>query len=231
MSFREPTDEENKKKKDAFANFASKLDKVVEEDKEAKKEILKDGIESMEKSDKGSIMSSKALTGKLSSIRQEAGMSAFVGTSGKIKSPKFKRKEFIELLARELLLIGSEEMRDKGGIISIAKLTDHFAETRENWELRDKDIKEGVEYLKSKELIPKFNKISDDLQLIHFRPIELSQDTQEILKVAHGIEVTRDKLVDLLGWTAERVDTGISLLKTNGLAVEDDGFIYFPGLW
>ena len=45
-----------------------------------------------------------------------------VGTSGKIKSPKFRRGDFVKLLARELLLIGHDELKEFGGVISKEKL-------------------------------------------------------------------------------------------------------------
>ena len=233
MSYREPSEEDKEKKKNAFADFAKNINSVVEEDRETKQEILEQGIEEREKEDKDSIMSSRVITGKLSDMRVGAGLSAFVGTSGKIKSPKFKRTEFIRLLARELLLIGNEEMSDKGGVISLNKLSEYFAETRSNWELRDKDIRDGVEVLKKEKLIPDFKKISDDLQMIYFKPVELSKDTQKLLQVVHGIEVTREKLISMLGWSGERIETSIQLMKSNGIAVEDEesGVLYFPGLW
>ena len=186
-----------------------------------------------EKEDKDSIMSSRVITQKLSAMRIDADMSAFVGTGGKIRSPKFKRGEFIKLLARELLLIGNEEMSEKGGVISLNKLSEFFAETRSNWVLRDKDIPEGIKLLKEENLIPDFKKITDEFQMIYFKPVELSKDTQKLLQAVHGIEVTRDKLISILGWSVERINTSIKLMKSDGLAVEDEesGMIYFPGLW
>lgn len=232
MSEKDPADKPKKKENvDPFASFASGLLDVEKEDKEAKKEILREGIEDLENSEKKNILSSRMLTSHLSDAREKAGLSTFVGTSGKIKSPKFRRKEFLGLLARELLYIGTEEFKDKGGIVSLQKLEEFFAENRDNWELRDDDIKKAVQVLEKEKLIPQFEKLDDELQLIHFRPVELSKDTQALLKMAHGVDVTPAKLKDMLGWQEERVNAAITLLVNSGLAVVDGETIYFPGLW
>ncbi len=228
MSTKDPS--EKKKIKDAYANFAADIQSAVEEDKDAKKEILRKGIEERERKEGASILQSKILKGKVSELRGKAGLSAFVGTSGKIKSPKFRRDEFLALLARELLLIGTEELSDKGGIISLNRLKAYFNDTRKNWELRDNDILEAIELLKKEQLIPYFDKINEEIQLIYFKPIELSDDTQKIMIAAYGIEVTREKLKNILGWTQGRLDTGLKQLESMGLAVLDEEYVYFPGL-
>lgn len=222
-------DSEDKRSK-ALANFAGKLEKQKEEDKEAKKKILKEGIEEREKSSKGSIMSSKAVTGTLSNMRGKAGMSAFVGTSGKIKSPRLRRGEFIEMLARELLLIGNDEFKDSGGVVTMNKLKTHFDESRDNWELRENDIEEAVKYLSKENMIPNFEKLDKDMEIIYFKPIELSQDIKKILMAAHGIEATKTGLTEILGWNKERVDAAVKQLVSIGIAVEQEDFVFFPGM-
>ncbi len=221
---------DSEKKENAFASFASDLVDVEKEDEKAKKEILKEGIEKIEKDEKKSILSSRMITSEISKLRGYADMSAFVGTSGRIKSPKFKRREFISLLARELLLIGNEEINDRGGIISLKKLEEYFAEKRDNWELRENDIKEAIKFLEKEKMIPSFEKLDKNLELIYFKPIELSKDTRKILMAAHGIEATKKTIKDVLGWSEERVNNGIKQLVSSGLAVEEGEFIFFPGL-
>ncbi|MHA2250012.1 MAG: hypothetical protein ACXAD7_06600 [Candidatus Kariarchaeaceae archaeon] len=230
MSTRERPEEEKKKRENAFSGFADSLISAEQEDKEAKKEILREGIEEREKLDKSSITSSRAVTGKLSTMREQAGLSAFVGTSGKIKSPRFRRKEFISLLAREVLLIGRDELTDTGGILSMNKLEEHFAASRENWELREKDIDEAVELLTKQEMIPGKEKVGEELEIVHFKPSELSTDTRVILKTAMGIEVTKSSLVSLLGWSIERVEASIKQLVSDGVAILDEDNVYFPGI-
>lgn len=223
--------EEEKSKKAALSSFADSLLNAQKEDKKAKKEILKKGIEERENSEKSALLSSRLITSKLSDMRSQADMSAFVGTSGKIKSPKFKRKEFISLLARELLLIGNEELTDKGGIISLAKLQKFFDETRDNWELRENDIKDALNFLMDEKMIPNYEKLDENIELIYFKPIELSTDTRRILMVAHGIDATKKAIQDVLGWDKERVQLAISQLVRDGLAVEEGDFVFFPGLY
>ena len=223
-------EEDRRKKKTALSGFADNLLKVEKEDKEAKQEILREGIEDREKSDISAIMASRVVTGVLSDMRLQAGLSAFVGTSGKIKSPKFKRKEFISLLARELLLIGTEELKDKGGIISTANLAGYFGESRENWELREFDITEALEYLKKEKMIPNYEKLNKDIEIVYFKPVELSQDTRKILIAAHGLAPSKKELLDILGWDKNRLELGLTLLVDNGLAVVSEEAIYFPGM-
>ncbi|MFV2015921.1 MAG: hypothetical protein ACC656_10855 [Candidatus Heimdallarchaeota archaeon] len=221
---------EGDKIKDAYANFAQGLVKVEEEDKKAKKEILVKGIEEREKISKKTLSSSKILTEALSKIRTEAGKSAFVGTSGKIKSPKFRRGEFIKLLARELLLIGHDEFIQYGGIISKNRLESHFTETRTNWKLRDNDIQEAVSYLVKEKLIPHIDKLNEELDIIHFIARELSTDGKAILMAAQGIDPSISRLATLLNWEKIRVKNAVQQLASDGLAVVDDDSVYFPGL-
>ncbi len=230
MSTRERPDKERKKRDNAHANFAEGLIQSEEEDKEARKEILREGVDEREKIDKSTLSSSRAVTGQLSRIREEAGLSAFVGTSGKIKSPRFRKGEFISMLAREILLIGTEEMEESGGIISLAKIKQFFAESRENWELRENDIEEAIKLLEKQEMIPGGERVSDELTIVHFKASELSKDAKHILKAALGVEVTKSSLASILGWTPKRVDIGINQMIKDKIAIEDGENIYFPGL-
>jgi len=224
-----PEDKEQARKS-AMAGFADSLLEAQEEDKKAKKQILKEGVERLEKKEGDLIKSSKLLNSELAKVRQQADMSPFVGTSGKITSPKFRRAEFIEILAREILWIGREELKDKGGIISLHQLRDYFTTSRDNWELRDKDIPEALTWLDEHDMIPNLDKIDDELTLIHFRPVELSTDTRALLKAAMGIDATRSKLRAILGWDETRLDEALRLLEGDGIVLVDGEQIYFPGL-
>ncbi|OLS22747.1 MAG: hypothetical protein HeimC2_28950 [Candidatus Heimdallarchaeota archaeon LC_2] len=219
----------NNKVSDAFANFAQGIKDVEKKDKEAKKEILVKGIEQREKINKKTLRSSRILTESLSKIRTEAGKSAFVGTSGKIKSPKFRRKDFVKLLARELLLIGHDELTHYGGIISKEKLSSHFKETRDNWHLRDNDIVEALTFLIDEQLIPRIDKL-DKLELIYFIPRELSSDGKEILTASQGISPSISQLSKVLNWDQNRIENAVKQLVEDGLAIQDEDTIYFPGL-
>lgn len=232
MSNPSPNEEEEKvhtSKKSAYDNFADNLLKIEEEDKEAKKQKLKEGIEAIEKSEKLSLSSSKSLTSHLSRLREEAGMSSFVGTSGKIQSGKLKHGEFIALLAREILLIGNEDFNDVGGIVTISKLKEYFKTNRENWELKTNDIEEALKKLEKEKMIPGMEKIGDK-ELIYFKPVELSNDIKEILKAASGIDATIRSLSVILNWPEERTINTLKLLEKEGLAIIDGENVFFPGL-
>jgi len=225
-----PDDPDHNDKSSAFSDFASDLLAVEEEDKKAKKKIIKEGVKRLEEKESGLINSSKLLTAELAKLREKADMSPFVGTSGKITSPRFRRKEFIEILGREVLWIGREELKDRGGIISLSQLRKYFTESRDNWELRDKDIPEALDWLDEEGLIPTIDKLDDELTLIHFRPIELSEDTRKLLKAAMGIETTQSKLKSILGWSLERIEVTLTALEDAGIAILDGEHVYFPGL-
>ena len=223
-------DRDNKRDvKDAFASFAKDLKNVEKEDKEAKKEILVKGIEKREKINKKTLRSSRILTESLSKIRTEAGKSAFVGTSGKIKSPKFRRTDFVKLLARELLLIGHDELTQSGGIISKEKLDTHFKETRDKWQLRENDSVEALSCLVDEKLIPHIDKM-DKLELIYFIPRELSSDGKEILIASQGISPSISQLSTILNWNEKRVENAVKQLVEDGLAIQDEETLFFPGL-
>ncbi|MHA2090444.1 MAG: hypothetical protein ACW98K_06250 [Candidatus Kariarchaeaceae archaeon] len=230
MSTREKPEKEKKKREDALTGFADSLLKVEEEDREAKQEILKEGIEEREKSSKSAMTSSRMVSGTLSTIRDEAGLSAFIGTSGKIKSPKFRRGKFIQLLAREVLLIGRDEMKPSGGVVSMEKLEEYFKESRENWILRENDLEDAVLLLDKQDMIPDLQKVDKEIKVIHFRPTELSRDTRQLLVAAMGIDVDREKLTTILGWDIERVGAAMKQLVQEGIAIEDGDTVYFPGL-
>ncbi len=221
------TDKEERK--NALADFAKKLEGIEQSAKEEKRSILKEGIKTREKQLEKGTLKSRKVTSSLASIREKAGMSAFVGTGGEIVSPRFKRKEFLRLLARELLYIATEELSDSGGIFSLNKIENYFAETRSNWKLRDKDILEAVQQLEKEKLIPGF--MDKEKGIVQFKPVELSDDTTHILRMASGLgQSSVEALAELLGWDIPRVEAAIKVLVKLGLAIEDSGTIFFPGL-
>lgn len=216
-------------RKNAMNDFAKKLADVEQAAKDEKKAILKQGVKTREMNLGKTTLKSRKITSNLASIREKAGMSAFVGTGGKIVSPRFRKKEFLHLLARELLYIGTEELTEAGGILSLSKLEEYFANSRPNWKLKEKDIPQAIQLLEKEKLIPGF--IDKEKGIVQFRPIELSDDANKILRMASGLgQSTAKDLAKMLGWGIERVDAGIKALTKLGLAVEENGTIFFPGL-
>lgn len=229
VSSKEKERKKSEENESAFSDFASSLLKIEEDDKEERVEILKTGVEDREKISKKTLLSSRAVTGQLSQIREEAGLSAFVGTSGKIKPPRLRKKEFTELLAREVLLIGRDELAKYGGLLSLDQLWDHFTATRENWEIEKNHVEDAVKYLEKEDMIPGIKKL-DNIKLIQFKPVELSEDASKILNAAKGVDLTLSRLETLLGWSSGRVKMGLDQLASDGIAVIDGEDIYFPGL-
>ena len=239
---RNMSDEKKKKEKedfratltDAYKSFDAELDYAKEKDKRKKQEILEEGIEQIEKKSSKELGSSKILAAKIIDIRQKAGMAQTIGTSKKIKTPMiFGKDEFKQKLARELLIIGTEELADIGCAISIANLIDYFKETRSNWKIRIGDILEVLKVMEAKEVIPKRVDIGDEEVLIRFKPIEMSPDIQQVLRLSTGLPfLTVDKIASHLGWPIERAQSTLTVMIKMDIAVldEETGNYYFPGV-
>ncbi len=223
-------EDSNDDKKKAKENYAQSLLNIEKDAKEKKTAILKNGVQKIEDDKSQSVFRSRKIKERVTKLREKAGLSAFVGTSGKITSPRFKRGEFLQILSRELLLIGTEELKNEtGGIISIEKLQDHFSKTRSNWKLREKDIPEAIEILEKNKLIPGF--IDKEKKIVQFIPVELNEDSNELLRIAKGFEMLNVEKIQLVtGWNKERVEKTIEQLENLGLIIVDEENIYFPGL-
>ena len=219
---------------DAYKSLDQELVKEQERDKKMKQEIIEEGIEKVERKSGKDLISSKLLTGKILELRQKAGMSQAIGTSGKVKTPiLFKKDEFKQKLTRELLIIGTEELADIGGAITIPNLVDYFRETRSNWKVRTGEILEVLEVMEKKEVIPKRIDIGEDDVLIRFKPIEMSGDIQDILRLATGLPyLTVDKVTSHLGWSIERTQSTLIIMMKMDLTIleESTGNYYFPGI-
>ncbi len=215
------------KKDKAMEDFASKLLGIEKKDEEEKMEILKDGIHKRE-SELKEIKHSKSLNQKVAKIREDAGMSRFVGTKEKIKSPRIKRKQFIEELAREVLDVGLHELSDSGYVTTQLAFAKLFSEIRPNWKLKKNDIKEAIQLLEENNIIPKTLPLKSDV-IIRFKATELSDDVQKVLITCDKIDVIEfNELVSLLGWIPERVKFSIEELeKLNLISTEGDELFFF----
>ncbi|NPD87823.1 MAG: hypothetical protein HGN29_03820 [Asgard group archaeon] len=219
---------------DAYKSFDAELDETKEKDKQKKQEILEEGIERIEKKSTKELGSSKILALKILDIRQKAGMTQTMGTAGKVKTPiLFGKDEFKQKLVRELLVIGTEELADIGSAITIANLVDYFKETRTNWKIRTGDLLEVLKIMEKKEVIPKRVDIGDDEVLIRFKPIEMSPDIQQVLRLSTGLPfLTVQKIASHLGWSIERAQSTLTMMSKMEIAVldEETGNYYFPGV-
>ncbi len=218
---------------DAYKKFDSDLVKVQDEDKKKKKGVLEEGISKVEKKSIKELRSSKMLVAKILDIRQKAGMSQTVGTSGKVKAPMiFGKDEFKQKLARELLVIGTEELDDIGGAITLANLVDYFRETRPKWEVRTGEILSVLKELEKADVIPKRVDIGEDEVLIRFKPIEMSKDIQDVLRLSTGLDfLSVNQVTSHLGWPIERAQSTLTLMMKIDIAILDEstGNYYFPG--
>jgi len=220
--------------KDAYSAFNKELVQTEIKDKEKKKEVLRAGIERVEKKAKKELKSSKMLLERLMEIRRKAEMAETIGTGGKIKVPiMFGKEEFNKKLERELLVIGTEELKEIGSAITISNLIRYFKETRPNWKIRTIDITQAIKRLEEAKIIPKRVDIGEDEVLIRFKPIELSNDINRILQLATGrMVLTVKEIAEQLDWPIERVQDTLSKLIELELAVldEETGEYYFPGI-
>jgi hypothetical protein len=219
---------------DAYKAFDTELEETKEKDKKKKKEILEKGIEEIEKKSMKELGFSKILAAKILDIRQRAGMTQTIGTAGKVKTPiLFGKDEFRQKLVRELLVIGTEELADIGSAITIVNLVEYFRETRPNWKIKTGEILEVLKEMEKKEVIPKRVDIGDDDVLIRFKPVELSPDIQQVLRLSTGLPfLTVEKISSHLGWPIERAQSTLTVMNKMDIAVldEETGNYYFPGV-
>ncbi|MBY9000993.1 MAG: hypothetical protein KGD64_08775 [Candidatus Heimdallarchaeota archaeon] len=235
-------DNENRKKKpdfrsqlsDAYKSMDKELVETQKEDKETRQEVMAKGIEKIEKKNFKEVMASRMLVNKVLEIREKAGMSQTIGTAGKVKAPLiFGKDDFKQKLVKELLIIGNEELEDIGGAITLANLIDYFKETRTNWKVDVGDILDVLKKLEEKEIIPTRVDLGEEDVLIRFKPIEMSTDFQEVLRLATGLpSLTIAKVSSHLGWSVERAQSTMTIMMKYDLAVLDEvsGEYYFPGL-
>lgn len=235
-------DNENQKKKtdfrsqlsDAYKSMDSELVKSQRKDDQTKKDVLEKGIEKIEKKNFKELMASRMLVNKVLEMRKKAGMAQTIGTAGKIKTPLlFGKDEYKQKLVREILIIGNEELDDIGGAITLANFIDYFKQTRENWKVDVGEILEVLKKLEEKEVIPKRIDIGEEDVLLRFKPIEMTTDFQEVLRLATGLpSLTIDKVSSHLGWPVERAQSTLIMMMKYDLAILDEGSgeYYFPGL-
>ncbi len=244
MEHKDDNEEQKKKKRedksdfrsslsDAYKTLDSDLVEAQKKDAEKKREVIEEGIEKVEKKSGKELLASKMLVSKILNIRQKAGMTQTIGTAGGVKAPMiFGKDEFKQKLARELLVIGTEELSDIGGAITIANLVDYFRETRSDWKVKTGEILSVLKKLEEEEVIPKRIDIGDDEVLIRFKPIEMSSDIQEVLRLATGLPfLSVDKVTSHLGWPIERAQSTLILMMKIDIAILDEssGNYYFPG--
>ncbi len=216
----------------AYISMSNELIQTQQRDKEKKKEILREGIERIEKKAKKELKSSKLLVEKILEIRSKAGLSSTIGTAGKVKKPVFGGKgDFKDKLKQEILLIGTQELNDFGGAISLAKFIDYFKETRSNWKIKTGDIIGAIRELEKDKVIPSELEIGENEVLIRFKPLEVSNDFRMVLQLATGLEyLTVEMLTSHLGWSKEHAKDTLSYMAEKGIAIEDtnEKKYYFP---
>jgi hypothetical protein len=235
----EKPDETKKKAKrsvrDAYASLGKEFGQIKEDGKKERQEAIRDGIARIESEKKNQIFASRIVSDQISELRKEANMSSSVGTSGQISQPRmFGKSDFKEALARELLVIGHEELKESGGTITLTSLFELFKATRPNWDVDIKQIENGLKHLEKQEIIPKMQSLekSENDKLIFFKPIELSNDIQTLLKFAPRDGENLSYFMTVLGWKKERLSIAIDSLVQLGLVIldEETSWIYFPAL-
>lgn len=219
----------------AYDSFSNEIVETEKRDKTTKKRVLREGITKIEKDSRKEVDTSRIIVNKLVEMKKKAGLSPTLGTSGEVKSPKlFGKEEFKNLLSRELLYIGNEELAAKGTYaISSKNFIDYFRNTRDNWKVDDTEILDTIIELEETEVIPKTVEITDDEFLIRFKPIELSGDIQDILRMATGRKaLSIEDIHDFMGWDRKRAQTTMNLMVEKNLAIHDEETddYYFPSI-
>ena len=237
-----PEKEKNKKKEpdfrsnlaDAYKDFEVGLEESQKKDEVKRQEVIEDGLQKVEKKSGKELASSKLFVNRILDIRKKAGLSQTIGTAGKVKAPMlFGKDEFKQKLVQEIMVIGVEELEPIGSAITIVNLIDYFRETRPNWKIKTGEILEVISKLEEKEIIPPRIDIGEDEVLVRFKPIEMSNDLQEVLRLATGLaSLSVERVSTHLGWSIERAQSTLTLMMKMDLAVleEGSGEYYFPGI-
>ncbi len=219
----------------AYNSFSNEIIETEKRDKATKKRVLREGITKIEKDSRKELDTSRIIVNKLVEMKKKAGLSPTLGTSGEVKSPKlFGKQNFKDLLIKEILYMGNEELAGKGiYAISSKNFIDYFRNTRENWKVDDTEILDTIIELEVTEVIPKTVEITDDEFLIRFKPIELSGDIQDILRMATGRKaLSIEDIHDFMGWDRKRAQTAMNLMVEKNLAIHDEETknYYFPSI-
>ena len=238
MNDEKPNETKKKAKRsmrDAYAALGSEFGQIKEDGKKDPQEVIRNGITRIESEKKDQISASRLVSDQISDLRKEAKMSSSVGTSGQISQPRiFGKNDYKEALARELLVIGHEELKEAGGTITLSGLLELFKTTRPNWDTDIKQIENALKHLEKQEIIPKMQPLekSENDTLVFFKPIELSNDLQTLLKFAPRDGENISYFMSVLGWKKERILIALDALIQHGLAIldEETSWIYFPAL-
>ncbi len=219
---------------DAYKKFAQDLEDIEEEDKQKKKEVLKEGILDLEQKYKEEIKGTHAVDARIVKLRKEAGMPELIGVGDKVQRSRFKDKDkFEQFLAKEVLEVGIEESRQYGGVILFSSFCSLFKNKRPNWDAPPKEIRKVLETLAIAGLIPKLYKMKNKSILITFKPAELETDLLSILNVAAATgKISKQGIMSLLGWQKERVELALVSILDQEIAIYDkkEELYHFPTL-
>ncbi|HUU78182.1 MAG TPA: hypothetical protein VMX55_07520 [candidate division Zixibacteria bacterium] len=219
---------------DAYKKFAEGLEEVEEEDKEKRKEVLKQGVLDLEQKYRDEIKGTHVVDERIVKLRQEADMADLIGTGERVQKSNFKdKKKFEQFLAKEILEVGIDESRSLGGVMTFKEFCKIFPLKRSNWEAPPNELKKSLEYLASSGLIPKLYNLKNKDILITFKPVELQADVLTILNIASSTGSTSvTEIVTLLGWKRERIELTLKNLADQEITYFDkkEKVYFFPCL-
>ena len=216
---------------EAYISFAKDLEQVEHKNKLERKNKLQTGILQFEKDTKKvKGIQSKLIHQNVSKLREEAGMSPFVGSGKKIKPTRFSKTKYKELLKREILAIGLNTKANDELVYYSSTLLQFFQDKRPNWEVKMKDLQEAIFELADEKLIPKPLKTEHDF-IIFFKPIEMDPRVEKLLKIIVTTpSLTIDKLRVVSGWQKEEIMRVTSVLETLGIIIRSDSDLFYPAI-
>jgi len=219
---------------DAYKKFAKGLEEIEEKDEVKKKEVLKNGIMSLEQKYRDVIKETHALDARIVQLRKTAGMPELIGIGDEVKRSRFKDKDkFDQFLKNEVLEVGIEETVQTGGVLAFEDFVNVFHQARPKWDAPKKAIKQALEKLTEDGLIPKMFLLKNKKILLTFIPEELRPDLLSILYITSSEgTITLHEVTSLLGWQKERAELGLKTLTDQEIAFYDkkDKIYFIPGL-
>ncbi len=137
--------------------------------------------------------------------------------------------EIVNSLSESVLI------KDQGGLVKINTLYNMIKENNEDLDFSIADLSKTMKYMKKKGFINDIEEI-ENMKLIKFVPLELSDDPKKLLKAVgfEGVD-TKENLIKKLNWDDIRVESVLAFLiekkicKSSTDSIEGTKY-YFPGL-
>ncbi len=233
--------EEDIRKQAAMRIRGSQL--AVEELKEMIKQVreLQKRLEQLERKHGDEIKKSPEMAKLVMELREELGLPRHLGIGTVQKKPGFLesltgRGSYYEYLALQILELGRSQMKETGGIISVAAIISHLVRQTDGVVYSLADVIRAIEILQEQKLIAGVRELPNGMRVVEFADLGLTNDHELVLDLAarNGGELTREKVMTSFNWSIERATRILDDFVERNAAYKKNTLegvkYYFPGL-